>query len=384
MHPSKSGMVDEDKKLCDELLTITRPIDPDILFDDKHFKSFHANLRGRSESRISADIHPRLMPSAENLYIRGHEEFSGLREGHNDPWTKSIKFYGPRPQPDHTFGFKWSNFNEEQRAKLCIEPTQKSLYTAREDIYFPFLTGEIKCGKQGLDLADRPNAHSMACVLRGIVDLYRKTKHADDVHRRVLGFSISHDDNGARIYAHYPEIDGENTTYWRETLDDFTFGHNSGELRWKCYHFTLNVCTMFAMPFLQRLKKVIDELPTPGNEPFDLTTISDDTSIQNSQEDINNVGFQNESFRKPQSNRGVNAQLRNMIQTLQQQLEQQRQEMKEREAALQGQLEQQRQEMKEREVALQRQQSELVKMLDRQGAQLEQQSEQIRQLLAKK
>lgn len=86
-------------------------------------------------------------------------------------WVKSITFYGPCPQPDHTYGSRWSNFTEVQRKKLNIESIKKSYYAAREEIYLPILTSEVR---QGLYLADRRNTHSMAIALRGIIDFYRR------------------------------------------------------------------------------------------------------------------------------------------------------------------------------------------------------------------
>ncbi|KIW36672.1 uncharacterized protein PV06_11090 [Exophiala oligosperma] len=146
MHPSEAGLVKEDKILCEKLLYTHQPRPDHSLFDDR-FDKFQTLIRGRSEARVYLDLYPLLVPSVENLYISGREEFHGLIEGHNDPWVKGISFYGPRPQPDRTYGFKWSNFTEIQRRKLCIEPLEKSYYTAREDIYFPFMTSEVKCGK---------------------------------------------------------------------------------------------------------------------------------------------------------------------------------------------------------------------------------------------
>ena len=348
MKPSKAGMVKEDKELCESLLWTTQPIFNDALFSDDHFDKFHSNLRGRSEARICLDLHPRLMPSVENLYICGREEFAGLIEGHNDPWVKSIPFYGPRPQPDHTYGFKWSNFTRLQRRKLMIEPTKKSFYAAREDIYFPFLTAEVKCGKQGLDLADKPNIHSMTIQMRGIVDLYRKINRPNDVHGRVLGFSISHDDNGERIHAYYPEIDGDETTYWRETLKEFGVGSDNGKDRWTSHRFTLNVCQMFALPLVERLKTVIDELPDPLFQSLELAATFEDVSVQRSQSDLSVSEFQDEKFKKPRNVRVSNAELRNMIQMLQRQVERQaedanrqQRDAKERETLLLAQLEQQ-------------------------------------------
>lgn len=280
MRPSKAGMVKEDKELCERLLKTSQPTVSDALFSDDHFDKFCSNLRGRSEARICLDLHPRLVPSVENLYICGREEFAGFIEGHNDPWVKSIPFYGPRPQPDHTYGFKWSNFTEQQRRKLMIEPTEKSFYTAREDIYFPFLTAEVK---HWLDLADKRNIHSMTIHMRGIVDLYRKINRPKDVHGRVLGFSISHDDNRERIHAYYPEINGDESTYWRETLTNFVIGNDN---KWTSYQFTLNVCQTFALPLVKRLKAVIDELSDPLSQSLELAATLEDVSVQDSQDGL--------------------------------------------------------------------------------------------------
>ncbi len=65
---------------------------------------------------------------------------------------------------------------------------------------FPFLTCEVKSGGSlGLDIADRQNLHSMAIAVRGIVDLFRLVGRAAKLHRRVLAFSVSHDNENVRI-----------------------------------------------------------------------------------------------------------------------------------------------------------------------------------------
>ncbi|KAJ9611864.1 uncharacterized protein PV06_11220 [Exophiala oligosperma] len=370
MRPSDAGLVKEDKRLCEMLLTTHQPRPDHSLFDDR-FNKFQTLIRGRSEARVYLDLHPLLVPSVENLYISGREEFHGLIEGHNDPWVKGISFYGPRPQPDRTYGFKWSNFTEVQRRKLRVEPLEKSYYTAREDIYFPFLTSEVKCGKQGLDLADRPNAHSMTVALRGIVDVFRKANRASEVHRRALGYSISHDDRSVRIYAHYPEVDGENTLYFRETIKELNVGDERGEHRWISHQFTLNVCQIFAPDLLRRLTAVIDELPDPITSTLEPANI-DDLSVQSSQDDSSAPESQDEGFRKPQRGRGLNAEFRTMIQNLQRQLEQQRKDSEQQRKD----SEQQRKEL----VQLLRQQSDQIKQ---QNEQLRHQSEQITELLLK-
>ena len=309
MRASKAGLFREDKELYDKLFTNVQPRSGDDLFSDAHFNAFHTNLRGRSEARICIDLHPRLVPSIENLSICGREEFAGLIEGHNDPWVKAISFYGPRPQPDHTFGFKWSNFTDQQRRRLMIEPSEKSYYTAREDIYFPFLTAEVKCGRAGLELADRANMHSMVVGMRGIVDLYRKVGRPNDIHRRLLGLSISHDDNSIRMHAYWPEIDGDQTTYWRGYSKDFSIGNDEGRHKWASYQFTVNACQLFGLPLLKRLRDVIDEVPDANSQSMTLAATLDEISVQSSQEELSAPESQDENFKKPRNARGLNAEL---------------------------------------------------------------------------
>jgi hypothetical protein len=71
-------------------------------------------------------------------------------------------------------------------------------------MYFPFLTCEVRCGDVGLDTADRQNAHSMTLAVRGIVELFKLVGREKELHREILAFSISHNDESVRIYGHYP------------------------------------------------------------------------------------------------------------------------------------------------------------------------------------
>lgn len=391
MRASEQGLTEEDEAFCMTLYTNVQALPPDLLFDDDHFVKFHSNLHDRSEARITADLHSRIMPSVENICIGGRADFAGLIEGHNDLWVKAIPFFGPRPQPDHTIGFRWWNFTQVQRRKLNIEPTAKSLYTAREEMYFPFFTGEVKCGRQGLDLADRPNAHSMTIHMRGVVDIYRRADRLTELHRRALGFSMSHDDKTARLYVHYIEIDDDEPTYYMKALPEISFGNNKGEKRWQCYQFTLNVCELFALPFLDRLKDVIDALPDPVQTSSDLVSVVGDISVQSSQDEASGTESQDEGTRRGRQNRVSNAELRNVIQSLQREVElqrqtaeQQRQDAKEREARLLTQLEEQRKTYDEQRKTHDEHQKQLVSMLAEQGKQLKAQSEEIKKLLQEK
>jgi hypothetical protein len=85
-------------------------------------------------------------------------------------------------------------------------------------MYPPFLTYEVKYGAVALDITDRQNAHSITMAVRGIVDLFRLVKREKELHQETLAFSISYNHRTARIYGHYPIIDGNNSTFYRHVM----------------------------------------------------------------------------------------------------------------------------------------------------------------------
>ena len=112
-----------------------------------------------------------------------------------------------------------------------------------------------------------------------------------------------------------------------------------------------------------------------------MATALDDVSVQASQDDASAPESQDENFKKPRSARGLHAELRNMIQSLQRQLEQQREDSDQQKMVLTTQLEQQRKDMKDRETVLatqleqqgkesETQQKELMRILTEQSAQI--------------
>ena len=80
-------------------------------------------------------------------------------------------------------------------------------------MYFPFLTREVKCGDQALNVADRQNMHSASILVKRIVELFRRIKREDELHRKVLAFSVSHDNETVKIYGHYALINGTKTRF---------------------------------------------------------------------------------------------------------------------------------------------------------------------------
>ncbi|KAJ5100896.1 hypothetical protein N7456_006948 [Penicillium angulare] len=333
----------DDIELCERLLHQPIATPQGALFDNDYIDRFHYAtdsitrqtplrdrfhypLRNRSEARFLVDLHPLIMSSAENQFIRGTQGLRDVIDGYNDPWLKTEPIYGPKPQPDHARGLKWSVFTESQRRRLGIRPDEKSPYTAREDMYFPYLTAEIKCGNQALELADRQNMHSMCIALRAVVSLCQAAGCTEEVHRRILGFSISHELDGFRIYGYYPELEEDKVLFYRWPIAQPNVW--TPEDRWTCYRFVENVDREFLRIHTDRLMRVLDRVPDPEDDisGIDVDEVESQLSIIGSQE--------LPGYRRAASSqsRGLQPELRMMVQTLQQQLAEQKAKEEKREA----------------------------------------------------
>ncbi len=142
-----------------------------------------------------------------------------------------------------------------QDTHLQYTVDQLATYVATE-MYFPFL---VKCSATALDIANRQNAHNMTVAVRALVDVFRLMKRKKELDREILAFSVSHDHNSVRIYGHYPVIERDKTTFYRQPIREFYF--TDGEEKWAIYKFTKNVYDIW-MPILhKRICSAIDNLP---------------------------------------------------------------------------------------------------------------------------
>ncbi|KAL8748256.1 MAG: hypothetical protein Q9184_007460, partial [Pyrenodesmia sp. 2 TL-2023] len=142
-----------------------------------------------------------------------------------------------------------------------IGSSLQTLFMATTRMYFPFLTCEVKCGASALDIADRQNAHSMSVAARGIVELFKTVKRHKELDRRLLTFSISHDHRSVRIYGHYPVIDGDEYTFYRYSIDDFSITAGGGRAKWLAYKFVKSVYDIHSTALLKDICSAIDDLP---------------------------------------------------------------------------------------------------------------------------
>ena len=267
MDESDLGITDASKIFCRTFLEKEQTLPQDSLFRDDIFNKTCRKIRNKNEARVLQDITRLIVPSAETSATFNAPHLDCLIESVNEGWNISRPFYGPRPQPDYSVGFKRSTFTHDQLDKLDhftgeLEDGCHSYYTATFEMYFPFLTCEVKCGNMGLDIADRQNAHSMTLAVRGIVELFRSVKREKELHLEILAFSVSHNDRLVRIYGHYPAIDGKNTTFYRHQIHEFSFAALDGKEKWTAYKFTKNVYNIWMPDHLKKICSAIDDWST--------------------------------------------------------------------------------------------------------------------------
>ena len=114
----------------------------------------------------------------------------------NQKWYGCVPIVaGPLPQPDYSAGCKETIFTKDQFRKLepFIRGWKGTPFMATAWMYFPYPTMEVKCGNDGLNIADRQNAHSSGVTVKQVVDLYRKVSRQHELNQKILLFSISHD-----------------------------------------------------------------------------------------------------------------------------------------------------------------------------------------------
>ena len=321
---SEAGMLAADAEFCRSLLAHRNTPPSDTLFDDPFFSKTLDKIAYENETRVIRDIGHLISPSAECLAIRGLRQLDTCKESTNAGWNNAIPFEGPRPQPDFSVGLGRKAFSNEQMKKLNFDLFVKTYYTATYQIFFPFLTTEVKCGIGSVDIADNQNAHSMTVAVRGIVELYRAIGRATELHRKVLAFSISHDNCMVQIYAHYPEVHGPDTKYYRHLLKFVHLLSEDGKDRWAPYQFVRNVYDSFLPMHLSRIREAIDQLPDPDFGPIQLTQGNPQTLITSAP--LSQVAS---GSMDPPSSLGANAALRQEYEQLRQQTEQLRMELQE-------------------------------------------------------
>ena len=282
MKEDKEGPKKDSKDLCRYLLEEDQDTPEVSRFSNNVFKLTCQRIQNRNEAKVIQDIARLIVPSAEELADFGAEQLECLVESVNEGWNNSIPVTGTRPQPDYSVGFNRTAFTKDQLDKL--QPFigdflggDLSFFMGTFYIYFPFLTCEVKCGAQALDIADRQNAHSMTLAVRAVVEIFRRVKREKEIDREILAFSVCHDYSSVRIYGHYPVIKEKETKYYRYPIHKFDFTALEGKEKWTAYKFIKNLYDTWMPDHFKRLCSVIDELQSEPD--FGVPPLSEGTGL---------------------------------------------------------------------------------------------------------
>ncbi|KAK4995684.1 hypothetical protein LTR66_004545 [Elasticomyces elasticus] len=261
---SEQGITAASRSLYQKLLETNHSVPEDSLFRDDLFEQVCEMAQDGNEAKVIQDVARLIVPSAQELAVRGARGLKCLIESVNEGWNNAIPVTKPRPQPDYAVGFRREAFADDQLHK--IQPfvgglTDTSYFMGTYYMYFPFLTCEVKCGASALDIADRQNAHSMTLAVRAIVELFRLVEREKEVDREILAFSFSHDNRTLRIYGHYAVIDGPNTTYYRHPIRDYSFIELDDKEKWAAYKSTRIIYDTWMPTHFTRICSVIGSLP---------------------------------------------------------------------------------------------------------------------------
>ena len=227
-----------------------------------------------------------------------------------------------------------------------------------------------KCGENGHNIADRQNARSSSTAVNAILQLYPIVSRAEQLHRKILVFSVSHDHDMVKIYGHYALIGKAKSTFHRHLVRSFDITDYDGKNRWTAYNFVRKLYHHFAPIHLKRIQSAVAQLGSRPESSMAITNSENDSELPDSQETASAPASQdNEVFIKPALPRKNKRQKKDSaIALLRQEFERQRKEAKEREDQLREESKQQlareKEESKQRHLELMEQNKKLMTILE--------------------
>ncbi|KAI9777081.1 MAG: hypothetical protein M1816_004919 [Peltula sp. TS41687] len=362
------------KEACAELLRMKVDTIKHTAVPQDKISRMVCDCRNRNEAMVNRDVTPLMIPSLRLLYYCGANHLEHVVDEVNAIWYQQCVLEGPRPQPDLAIGLSSSAFTEEEIEKLKRYTSVDNWTQVTTQMFFPFLMCEVKCGRESLDMADRQNMHSCSVAVRAILrleqeaDKYRPGKKMDSLNGQFLVFSISHDQQDARLYGHYAIVQGEKWSYYRYPVRKFDLTDYNSLLA--IYNFVQNILKSHLPEHLQRLQDALAVLPDSNKPPessglpsssglsFAASEISlnDDDNPQQDSQNRDADGFvvpprpagsQDSRAKEKGQDRQLVEQLLNELARAGQLLEEQRRDAKQERVQFMRMLEEQRKEAKE-------------------------------------
>ena len=104
--------------------------------------------------------------------------------------------------------------------------------------------------------------YAASVAANAIVRLFRDraVSGLEELHRKILVFSISHNHTNVKIHGHYACIDGDKTTLHRHLIRAFFLDDQNGKEKWTTYHIVRKIYDYFAPIHLERIRDAIAQL----------------------------------------------------------------------------------------------------------------------------
>ena len=269
------------QELCGTLLNSFFPPPSNSLFGGRLFLLTLDELRNENEPRVQRDVTPLLIPCASLLYLSDRIlQCQHLSTKIQSEWTKVTPLAGPLPVPDYVVGLKRSAFTHDEVVQLQTYSAPNKATVFRDGLYFPFLVCEVsidrfracqtnlrsfkvKCGENGLSIAERQSMHVASVAANAIIELLRDpaVSRVRELHREILVFSISHDHVNVRIHGHYACVEGDAITLHRHLIRSFDIRDQNGKEKWTTYHIVRKIYDYFVPIHLERIHGAIEKLP---------------------------------------------------------------------------------------------------------------------------
>ncbi|GAQ39153.1 similar to An07g06920 [Aspergillus niger] len=275
------GVAENDERICQDLLRREVCETPSgTAFEDNTLDYVLKSLSDANEIGVTRMISQLLVPSPVlEIYGSRLRSTPRLIESMNQPWSLSTSLdedpstrrsagarepmsFLPTPRPDYAVGFSRHAFTSKQIRKLkplLGGPDETSVCKGIEDMLFPFLACEVKSTTANLQIAERQNAHTLTRCLRGVVELFKLLGRENELHRRILGFSVCHNQEQVQVFAHFPVVEtAEPTSYYRVCIGKWSI---LDKQRWRSYKFSMAIYHDWVPTFFALLCSAIDRLP---------------------------------------------------------------------------------------------------------------------------
>lgn len=226
--------------------------------------------------------------------------------------------------------------------------------------------------------------HSASIAVRAVVQLYQNISAANEVDRKILAFSVAHNDTTVNIFGHFATVEEQKLTFFRCRL---YYGDLPADFA-KPYNIIRAIYDVFFPQHLARIKGALDRMRGRELESFASQLDLDEDSQENaaSQPSSQEQGkFKRPSLPSTDRIQQENDRLRDQISVLLREQQQEREdfmkELRERREQMERQLAQQMEESREQDTMMERQMAQQTEQMKRQLAQQMEESRERKTLM---